>query len=387
MSPSFALAGCRIFDGTTFLEDAALVVADGKVAQIVGNDAVPADTPVEHLDGGTLMPGFIDLQVNGGGGCQFNDNPTVEAIEAICDVHGQMGTTSLLPTLITDGAEKTAAAIHAAKKAQESKVPGFLGLHLEGPHLSQARKGAHDPGLIRKMEDQDLQLLLQAAADIDNLMITVAPESVRPDQIGQLSNAGAIISLGHSNTDYGTAMEAAEAGASCVTHLFNAMSPLTHREPGLVGAALQSGKLYCGLIADGFHVDAAAIRIALAAKNGPGRIFLVSDAMAATGSDRQEFELGGRKILRNGGRLTLEDGTLAGADIDMAGSLKFMVHSVGTEFAEAAKMATLYPAQCLGRQGQIGQLSPGLPADLVHLDDALSVQRVWRGGSPLAARR
>jgi len=384
MTNSFALSGCQIFDGTSFHEDAAIIIVDGKVDQITAKDKLPSNVQVLQLKGGTLMPGFIDLQVNGGGGYQFNGDPSLEVIEKICSAHGKLGTTNLLTTLITDTAEKTAAAIHAALQAQEKMVPGFLGLHLEGPHLSQARKGAHDPRLIREMTDADIGLLLEAATTINNLMITVAPESVRPDQIEKLSNAGAVVSLGHTNASYDTACEAADSGASCVTHLFNAMSPLTHREPGLVGAALQSGKLHCGLIADGYHVDAAVIRIALAAKSGPGRIFLVSDAMSVTGSDQQTFELGGRKILRAKGRLTLEDGTLAGADLDMGGALKFMMQKVGVDLAEASRMASLYPSQCMGLQAGLGQLQKGAAADLVHFDDNLMVQQVWQSGTLLS---
>lgn len=380
MNNTFALVGSQIFDGASFHNDAALILVDGKVDSISRRDNLPDNIQVQQLDGGVLLPGFIDLQVNGGGGCQFNDDPSLAAIETICSAHETLGTTSLLPTLITDTAEKTAAAIDAAIEAQTRNVPGFMGLHLEGPHLSEVRKGAHDPQLIRKMTDTDLRILIGAASKLNNLMITIAPESVRTDQIAELSKAGAVVSLGHTNASFGMAMDAADSGASCVTHLFNAMSPLTHREPGLVGAALQSGKLYCGLIADGFHVDPAAIHIALAAKSGPGRVFLVSDAMAVTGSDLQSFELGGRKILRKEGRLTLENGTLAGADLDMGGAVRFMVQQVNVDLAEASKMASVYPAQCMKSAPGTGCLNPGSVADMVHLDSGLIIQRVWRSG-------
>ncbi|MEZ5812764.1 MAG: N-acetylglucosamine-6-phosphate deacetylase [Rhizobiaceae bacterium] len=377
----------RIFDGEAFCKDAAVVVEDGMVAEIVGPAEIErradlAGGEVVRLDTGMLVPGFVDLQVNGGGGRMLNDDPSVETIKAICRAHAALGTTAILPTLITDTPEKVRAAVEAAVVANDERVAGFLGLHLEGPHLSVARKGAHDPALIRAMTDDDLELLLAAAGLLPHLKVTVAPESVTPAQIAVLTRAGVVISLGHTDAGLGAAREAARAGARCVTHLFNAMSPLTHREPGMVGAALTTGELYAGLIADGYHVDVAAIRIALAAKTGPGKIFLVSDAMAVTGSELTSFKLGGRTIYRKDGRLTLADGTLAGADLDMVGAVAFMVDKVGVGIEEALKMATAYPAECIGADHH-GHLRPGARADFVHLDDRFRVGQIWQGGVAL----
>ena len=244
---------------------------------------------MRRFDEGMIAPGFVDLQVNGGGGVMLNDDPSVEAIEKICAAHRPFGTTSLLPTLITDTREKTKAAIAAGIEAQRRGVPGFRGLHLEGPHLSIARKGAHDPALIRPMDEEDVQILIEAKKSLETLYVTVAPESVTPAQISRLSKAGIVVSIGHSDTNYETAAACFEAGATSVTHLFNAMSQIGNREPGLAGAALDAGSVFCGLIADGFHVHEAVMRAALRAKPGPGRIFLVTDAMSTVGSDITSF--------------------------------------------------------------------------------------------------
>ena len=277
-----AITGCPIFDGAQMHYNAALVTGAHGVDGVMPASSLPADCPVTQLDGGTVVPGFVDLQVNGGGGVLFNSDPSVEAIRTICDAHARFGTTALLPTLITDSAETTRKAIDAGIKAAQLNVPGFAGLHLEGPHLSIERKGAHDPAFIRPMTDRDLDALVEARISLPNLMVTVAPESVSNEQISVLAQAGVVVSLGHSDATLGDANLAVNAGARCVTHLFNAMSPLTHRQPGMVGAALSRGELYAGLIADGFHVDPVAISVALAAKIGsgknlPGQRFHVND--------------------------------------------------------------------------------------------------------------
>lgn len=380
MNPRIAVTAERIFDGANWHRDSALLTEDGRCAGIVSADTVPAGFAVEAAGGDMIVPGFVDLQVNGGGGVQFNDVPTIEAIASICQAHARFGTTALLVTLITDAPETTARAVEAGVEAFEKRVDGFAGLHLEGPHLSKARKGAHDPALIRPMEDADLASLIAARRRLPALVVTLAPEAATPEQVRQLTEAGIAVSLGHSDADYATVSRYAEAGARMVTHLFNAMSPLTHRAPGMVGAALDTGSLSAGLIADGFHVDPAAIRVALAAKRAPGRIFLVTDAMATIGSDLTRFELNGRAIRRNGGRLTLEDGTLAGADIDMAASVRFLVRDVGVPLDTALSMASAHGAEALGKADTIGALDKGKAADFVVLDSDLEPVSTWIGG-------
>ncbi len=380
MSGKIAIAAARIFDGTRWHENSALLVEDGLCDGIVPADAVPAGHDRRDAPGPMLVPGFIDLQVNGGGGRQFNDAPSAEAISEICAAHASFGTTSLLVTLITDTPQVTAQAVEAGAQAARDGVAGFAGLHLEGPHLSVARKGAHDPALIRTMTDDDLTNLVAAREQLPALLVTLAPESATPQQVARLADAGIAVSLGHSATSAAVARRYAQAGARIVTHLFNAMSPLTHREPGLVGAALDTGSLHAGLIADGVHVDAAAVRIALAAKRGPGHIFLVTDAMATIGTTMTSLELNGRTIRRADGRLTLEDGTLAGADIDMPASIRFLVGTVGVSLDDTLLMASLYPAEALGIADAKGTLEAGKAADFAVLDDDLGVSATWIGG-------
>ncbi len=375
-----AYVGADIFDGHTRHTQSALLISGDRVADIVPVAEVPTAYDITKLNGGLLSAGFVDLQVNGGGGAMLNNAPSVDGIRTICDAHLKFGTTSLLPTLITDTKEQTNAAISAVKDAIAQGVGGVIGLHLEGPHLSTARKGAHDPALIRAMEVEDCCQLCALAGELPSLMLTVAPESVTPAQITALATAGATVSLGHTDADYQTARAAAGAGASCATHLFNAMSQLANRAPGMVGATLDNDTVFAGLIADGIHVDPAVIRIAVRAKQGVGRLFLVTDSMAPLGTDISEFTLDGRKILRRDGRLTLSDGTLAGADLDMISAVRFMVAKIGLEAEEALRMASLYPAQLLKRDHEIGCLLPATRANFLHLDGHMQIENVWRDG-------
>lgn len=374
-----AYLGARIFDGASWHDDSALLVVGGKVTAIAAVSALPDNAERVKLDGGMLLPGFIDLQVNGGGGVMLNDEPTVEGLSRICAAHARFGTTALLPTLITDTPEITRATVEAGKQARREGVAGFLGLHLEGPHLSVARKGAHDPSLIRAMEEADLDLLLSSAEDLDVLLTTIAPENVTEAQVAKLADAGIVVSLGHTEANYEIAGRYEKAGVRMVTHLFNAMSPLGHREPGLVGAALESTALHCGLIADGIHVVAPSMAVALRAKQGQGRIFIVTDAMSPIGTDVTSFTLNGREILRKDGRLTLADGTLAGADIDMLSSVRFVHEKLGLSFEEAVRMASVYPAQAVGIAHK-GALQSGMDADFVVLNSDLSMNATYIGG-------
>jgi N-acetylglucosamine-6-phosphate deacetylase len=379
MTDRFALTGARIFDGADWHDRAALVVAGGRVEGLMIGD-LPPRLPVVQLDGGMLVPGFIDLQVNGGGGVLLNEVPTVEGIRTICSTFARFGTTGLLPTLITDTPEVTDRAIAAGIEAARQAVPGFFGLHLEGPHLSLARKGAHDPSYIRPMTDADRQRLIRARAALPNLLTTVAAETVPPGQIASLVAAGIVVSIGHSDASYATVKAAAAAGASMVTHLFNAQSQLGNREPGVVGAALDLGALNAGLIADGIHVGAATIGIALRSKRGAGRIFLVTDAMSLTGSTEQSLTLNGRVIHRADGALRLEDGTLAGADLTMIDAVAFVHRAIGLPLGEALRMAALYPAEALGVADRLGHLRRGAVASMVHLADDLEVLGTWIAG-------
>lgn len=379
MSTDTVLSGARIFDGERWHEGRAVVIRAGRVAALTAPEDAPDDVPQIELDGGMLVPGFVDLQVNGGGGVLFNEATDVDSLQTLCAAHFPFGTVALLPTLITDTREVTRAALAAGIAAQQRGVKGFAGLHMEGPHLSVARKGAHNPGYIRPMEAEDLAALAAAKAQLPTLLSTVAMESVTPEQIRALADAGIIVSLGHTDAGFAAARDGFAAGATMVTHLFNAMSQIGNREPGVVGAALVSG-IWAGLIADGLHVDPASIAIALRAKTGPGRIFLVTDAMSTIGTDIKSFTLNGREIVRADGALRLADGTLAGADLTMIDAVRYMHRVIGLELDEVLRMAGLYPAQAIGRADELGTLRPGARAGVVHLSDGLDVDGVWVDG-------
>jgi N-acetylglucosamine-6-phosphate deacetylase len=376
--PLFALTGARVFTGDRFLDDHAVLLDGATIAGLAPLAGLPADMPREALDGGVLAPGFIDAQVNGGGGVLFNATPDAAALARMAAAHARHGTTAMLPTFITDRPDRMQMAIAAACEAIAAGTPGIAGLHLEGPFLSVARKGAHDPALIRPIAEADVDLLL--ATGVAPLLLTVAPENAAPALIRKLADAGVIVSLGHSDCDYDIAMAAAAAGARGITHLFNAMSQLQHRGPGMVGAALDHGALWGGIIADGIHVHPAALATALRAKRGPARLFLITDAMPLAGSAEEVFFLNGRKVTRHHGMLTLEDGTLAGSDLTMDAALAFTVAQLGVPLDEALRMASLYPAQFLRLDDRRGRIAPGYRADLVHLDAALAARRVWIGG-------
>ncbi|MBK5945167.1 N-acetylglucosamine-6-phosphate deacetylase [Rhodobacter veldkampii DSM 11550] len=378
-----ALTGARIFDGTAFHDNAGLLVEDGEIVGIVAQADVPRGAVLTALPGGALCPGFIDAQVNGGAGRLLNDAPDAPTMQMIAGGHRPFGTTGLLPTLITDHPFAVTAAIAAAREAVRADG-AVLGLHLEGPHLAPARKGTHLAELMHPLGDAAMAELLAAARHLPVLLLTLAAEQVTPAQVRALTAAGAVVSIGHSDCDHRAAAALFAAGARGVTHLFNAMSGLGHRAPGLVGAALEAPDVWAGIIADGHHVDPLALRIALRAKRGPGRLFLVTDAMSLVGQPGDRLTLNGREIrrLRDGqgcSRLTLADGTLAGSDLDMASALRFAVAHLEVPLAEALRMAATYPADFLGL-GSRGRLRPGARADLVHLDAGLQVCRVWIRG-------
>ena len=372
----FVLTGAQVFDGTRLL-DGHVVVVDGGIIQAVVPDDPGLPGSRVALDGGILAPGLIDLQVNGGAGRMVDAHTDLEALREICATHLRLGSAGILATLITNTPAATRQVISVAIAAGRAQMPGFLGLHLEGPHLDHRRKGAHDSALIRPMTDDDLAQLCGAARHLPALMVTVAPESASPAQIATLAAAGVIVSLGHSDCSYDVAMAAIKAGANCATHLFNAMSQLGNREPGLVGAVLDSD-ITAGLIADGIHVHAATIRAALGAKTDG--VFLVSDCMAFAGTDLRHITLEGRVVQRERGRLTLADGTLAGADLSLPQAVRFIVQTAGLSPARAIAMATSIPAAVISAAQSHGHLAPGRAAHLVRFDAQWRVAAVWYAG-------
>jgi N-acetylglucosamine-6-phosphate deacetylase len=368
--------GARLFDGVALRDDCALVVEDGAIAAIVAVGERPLGGAQHDLGGGVLAPGLIDWQVNGGGGVLFNASPTPEAIGAIALAHRRVGTTAILPTVITDAPEVLAAALEAAHEALKS-APGSFGVHVEGPYIDPRRKGIHAPEFVRKMREKDVAQLIAAKAGAT--VVTVAPAAAGVDQIAKLAAAGLIVSLGHTEASAEEARAGFAAGACAVTHLFNAMSQLSSRAPGLVGAALADSNVFCGLIADGHHVHDVAMRAAFNAK-GAGGITLVSDAMPPSAGGPPTFALQGRRMTRTGGRLVDEDGTLAGAAIAMLDAVRYVARTLGLPLADALRMATSTPARLLRLDDRIGALAPGLRADLVHLTGDLDLADVWIGG-------
>jgi N-acetylglucosamine-6-phosphate deacetylase len=325
-----------------------------------------------------LAPGFVDVQVNGGGGVLFNAAPTVDAIRAIGAAHRRFGTTGFLPTFITDRREKMRAAIEAVRAALAAGVPGALGIHLEGPFLNPARKGVHEAGLMRALEDEDIALMTSLGRG--RTLVTLAPEMVPLDAIARLAAAGVVIAAGHTAASYETIKAARRQGLTGFTHLFNAMPPLASREPGPVAAALEDRACFCGIIADLHHVAPATLRLALAVR-GPERMMLVTDAMPSVGTDLARFDLLGQTIRRENGKLTTADGTLAGSDLDMAGAVRNAVAHLGVALEDALRMASQAPAAFLGLEGELGRIAPGFRADLVLLDARLHASETWIGGS------
>ena len=373
------LYGARLFDGERLHDDRALVVDGGSIHALTPFEDRPRGPEQLDLGGGILSPGFVDWQINGGGGVLFNAEPTVEGIAAIASAHRRAGVTAFLPTVVTDAPRVLDEALAAAREAR-ARVPGALGIHVEGPFIDMRRKGAHPPAFIRPMREEDADALIAARAGV--MVLTLAPASVPLERIARLAKAGIVVSLGHSDASAEEALSVFDAGASAVTHLYNAMSQLHSRAPGVVGAALADKRVICGLIADGEHAHGLAYRAALAAKGARG-IALVSDAMPSAAGGPDIFELQGRRISRVGDKLVTDDGTLAGAAITMRDAVAYVVQKLGVPLADALMMATLTPARLLRVDDRLGRLKPGCRADLVHLTDDFQVAEVWSGGRRL----
>ncbi|TMM46060.1 N-acetylglucosamine-6-phosphate deacetylase [Colwellia ponticola] len=364
----------RLFNGKTFLEDQVLTIADGKITSIDQNIS-----QIDIMATGLVVPGYIDLQVNGGGGALFNDSPSVEQLKTMIKAHAQFGTTAMMATLITDTLSIMQQAADAIAQAIAQGVPGIIGIHFEGPHLSIAKKGTHCADYIRSISAEEWQVF--SRQDIGQVIVTLAPENVSPADIKRMVALGIRVCLGHTNADFKTAQAAIDAGASGFTHLFNAMSPLQGREPGVVGAALLNNHTSCGLIVDGFHVDYASCQLAIQAKP-QGKVFLVTDAMPPVGTELTQFALYDRTVYVNNGKLTSTTGELAGSSLTMAAAVKNTHQQLGIELGEAIRMASLYPAQYLYHHNTLirGELCQGKQADMLVLNDDLSVKETWIAG-------
>jgi len=376
---AIALRNGKVLTDHGFREDVAVLVEEGRIVALVPLDdpRVVAATVVD-LQGHTLLPGYIDAQVNGGGGYLFNNTPDVHALAEIARAHRRFGTTGMLPTLISDDAAVMEKAIAATAQAIDAGVPGVLGIHLEGPYIAPARKGTHDASKFRVPDAAEVAM----AASLRNgvTLLTLAPEQVPAETVRALVAAGVIVAAGHTAATYEQVRAGLEAGISGFTHLYNAMSPLQGREPGAVGAALEDAGSWCGIIVDGVHVHPASLRVALAAKPR-GKLFLVTDAMPPVGADDPSYSLYGEIITAVDGVVRNAAGALAGSALDMATAVRNSVRLLGLPLEEAARMASTYPAQFLGLGERYGRIAPGYQADLVLVDDDLQVVATWIAGS------
>ena len=372
-----ALNNARVFDGEVFHDDLDVVIEHGRIVAM-GPDLSPTgEVEAYDLEGRLLVPGFIDIQVNGGGGVLFNQAPDVETIRTIGAAHRRFGTTGFLPTLISDTPEITQKAIEAVRQAIHEGVPGVLGIHLEGPQLSPDRRGIHDDRHFRAFGEAEIELI--QSLDKGVVLMTVAPEVVGPDGIESLVEAGVVVFGGHSAASYDEARAALDAGMRGVTHLFNAMAPFGHREPGLVGAALEDRGSYAGIIADGHHVHPAVLAIAAAAKSF-NRLCLVTDAMATVGAARPTFDWNGQEVTAEDGCCRLPDGALAGSDLDMLSAVRNAMRFMRADLGQALKMASANPARALGLGKALGRIRPGYRACLLELDEGLDLRRSWIDG-------
>jgi len=377
-----ALVNGRVLTDQGLRSDRAVLLRGSHVEAVVARDDPRClEAQAEDLGGQILVPGFIDTQVNGGGGVLFNDRPDVAAIGAIGAAHRRFGTTGFLPTLISDDLDVIANAIAAVRNAMATRIPGVLGIHIEGPFLSRARRGVHDAKHLRNLDSSIVPLLCSLGGG--KTLVTLAPEMTTPAVIAELTARGIIVAAGHSEATHAQTNQAIVHGLRGFTHLFNAMSPLTPREPGMVGTALCDDSTWCGIIVDGHHVHPATLEVALRCKRRD-RFVLVTDAMPVVGSGKDSFELQGRTIRVVDGVCRDDKGTLAGTAIDMASAVRKCVSMLGLDLAEALRMASQYPAEYLGLGHELGRIAPGYRANLALLDDDLYVHRTWIDGVSVA---
>ncbi len=359
-----------------WLESHAAIVEGGMIVSVMPEQNIAKNMPKVSLDGGMLVPGFIDTQVNGGGGVLFNNEPTIEAIRIMSKAHRKFGSTAILPTLISDDLHVVETAIAAVDAAIAEGIPGIIGIHIEGPFLNEGKRGIHDAGKFRTLTNDAVALL--SSLKHGKTLVTLAPELAPAGMIASLVKSGVIVAAGHTLADYDEMLRSISEGLSGVTHLFNAMTQLENRAPGVVGAALESA-LMCGIIVDGHHVHPAVLRTAYRAK-GPDGLMLVTDGMPTVGSPTKTFKIGDAEITELNGALRSIDGTLAGSDLDMASAVRNCVTMMNVDLVSAFRMASATPAQFLGLEQSYGRIAPGFRADLVHIDDSLTVRATWIAG-------
>jgi N-acetylglucosamine-6-phosphate deacetylase len=377
-----ALTNGRLLTGEGIVSGQTLLLAGPRIEALVDpKDSRCLGSEVVDLGGQLLLPGFIDVQVNGGGGVLFNDDPSPESIRTIGEAHRRFGTTGFLPTLISDDLDTVDRAITAVQTCLDTGMPGVLGIHIEGPFLNRVRRGVHDAKHLRPLDDSLISLVSRLRNG--RTVLTLAPEMTTPEIIAKLAAGGIVVSAGHSDASFAQTSQAIAHGLRGFTHLFNAMARLDSRAPGIVGAALYDLNTWCGIIVDGHHVHPIMLQLALRCK-GHDRFMLVTDAMPAVGSASPSFMLQGRTITVVDGICRDENGTLAGTALDMATAVRNAVSMLGLDIAEAARMAGQYPAEFLGLGHELGRIAPGYLANLVLMNDELKVQKTWIEGQASA---
>ncbi len=372
-----AFVHCRILTPEGLASRRALLCENGRITALVDETAVPAGADIVDLKGGTLLPRFIDVQVNGGGGVLFNNVPTVDGLAPIAKAHAKFGTTALLPTVISTDLDGIAACIKAVDAAIAAGVGGIIGIHIEGPFLSPKRRGIHNPKEFPKLDAAAIAIL--SSLKRGRTLVTLAPDVTTPNDIAALTKAGVIVSIGHSDATYEQTNAALKAGARSFTHLFNAMSPFNHRAPGVVGAALDDQESWCGLIGDGHHVHPAGLRLAYAAR-GPEKLMLVTDAMPPVGGE-PTFVLQGRTITTENGCCYGPDGTLAGSATDMATIVKKTAAYLNVDLPTISRLSSTNAVEFLGLDSEYGVIAPGARADLVLLNDTLDLVQTFIAGT------
>lgn len=376
----YALTDCRIFTGSDTLDGHAVIIDGDKIKHICLQNELPAELATHSLEGAYLAPGFIDLQLNGCGGVMFNDDISAKTIQTMHLANLRSGCTSFLPTLITSSDEDMKKSVEAIREYQASHPHQALGLHLEGPYLNIEKKGIHNVDYIRASDDAMIQFMVTNADVITK--VTLAPELTPSAHIQALSNAGIVVSAGHTNATYQEARAGFQAGIAFTTHLFNAMTPITGRDPGMVGAIYDTPEVYTGVIADGFHVDYANIRIAHKLKGE--KLVLVTDAVAPAGADMDHFIFVGKKVYYRDGKCIDENGTLGGSALTMIEAVQNTVEQVGIALDETLKMATLYPARAIGVADKLGAIKPNYIANLTAFDRDFKIKATVVNGEFVA---
>ncbi|MEZ9660840.1 N-acetylglucosamine-6-phosphate deacetylase [Vibrio sp. 10N.261.52.F3] len=366
----YALSNCKIYTGSDVLTDHAVVIENELIKKVCPISELPEGIELRDLDGANLSPGFIDLQLNGCGGVMLNDEITAETMQIMHKANLKSGCTSFLPTLITSSDEDMRAVITAAREYHNQNQNQSLGLHLEGPYLNVAKKGIHSVDHIRKSDNEMIELICENRDLVAK--VTLAPELNDPEHIERLHKAGVVVSIGHTNATYAEARQGFESGITFATHLFNAMTPMVGREPGVVGAIYDTPEVYAGIIADGFHVDYANIRIAHKIKGE--KLVLVTDATAPAGADMEYFIFVGKKVYYRDGKCVDENGTLGGSALTMIEAVQNTVEHAGIALDEALRMATLYPATAIGVESKLGRIKKGMVANLAVFDRDFNVK-------------